>query len=83
MSMTRGEFERHYAGQIGRTVSELRAQGYHSARCKDEESGWLAVALPPGNDAEAEIMILKVESRGVSRLDLHPFGTRLIGDGTT
>jgi hypothetical protein len=49
MAMTRGEFERWYARERHRTVTELRAAGYVSAPCPcdvDGCPGWQAIAVP-------------------------------------
>jgi hypothetical protein len=48
--MNRAEFERWFAQQRGKTITELRAAGYLSAPCPDDEDsggcGWQAIAIP-------------------------------------
>lgn len=51
--MTRGEYERQTAAGFGKTVSQMRALGYWSARTEEPDRGeWQHVAIPPGNTTE-------------------------------
>ena len=72
--MTRAEFERYYAAQRGKTLAEMRAAGYVSAPCPDDEEsggcGWQAIAIPDDAGPVERDAIL----RGLVRDSVKRFG---------
>ena len=71
--MTRYEWEAYDAAKRGKSVKEMGALGYISARCEcaqDDCCGWQTVAVPP-ESPEFERRNLLAALRG---LDPQPFG---------
>jgi hypothetical protein len=66
--MIRSEYERSEAAMRGKTVDDLRREGFFSARCQcgaDDCVGWQSVAVPPESSIEVRFEILS-EFRGLS-----------------
>ena len=78
--MTRADFERQVSAEFGKTIAEMRADGYWSAKCEEKDKcEWQHFAIPPGSSEKERNGVLANFRRPIARRDLNP--QRFGGDG--